>query len=176
MSALTQLLAPLPLDRFMEARRPGRWCVIGGPIERLPAWLRAPALNDLVALGLSFRGTGYVNRSVHCHPTEVHYGSDDAKPEVLHAMGMTQTFPNVQRFVPECDAGLAELCGAMGVSRGMFEAHLFVSPRGEGLRWHPTPLVAKTVAPPPDRCRSTLAVLRAVLLEWLDGRRAWRCV
>ncbi len=136
MSALAQLLAPFPIDRFMEAHLPGRWCVIDGPIERLPSWLQAPALNDLAVLGRSFRGTGYVNRSVHCHPTEVHYGSDDAKPEVLHAMGMTQTFPNVQRFVPECDAGLAELCGAMGVSRGMFEAHLFVSPRGEGLRWH----------------------------------------
>lgn len=136
MNALAHLLTPLPLERFHDRRDARPWCVVEGDLARLPEWLRDPALRDLAAWGRVFRGTGYVQRAAHAHPIDAHYPGGDARPELLYAMGLTQNFPSVQRFLPACDAWLASLCESFGVPAGMFHAHVFVSPPGEGLRWH----------------------------------------
>lgn len=136
MSLLAPLVAPMPLDVFLAERWGRAVAVAHGPPERLPAWTLAPELASPAAWGAAYRGPGIVSRAGEARTAPVTYDGGAASPEVFHAMGLTQSFPRAENAIPGCAAWLAALADELGVPDGSLHAHVFVSPREEGLGWH----------------------------------------
>jgi hypothetical protein len=132
-SVLAALVAPHRPQDFLTHHWPDKAFVSHGPLDRLPAFLRAPELTNVDALAARYRGwIRFTNGRKYQQMVaidQVHGGS-------LYRMGLTVQFENIAPYVQQAPAELARLEAELGINPGAAQASVFCSPLAEGLSVH----------------------------------------
>lgn len=130
---LTAMMAPCSAEEFLSAYWPARPFVAHGPLARLPAIFRDPALASATELA---------HRYASGRLRFTHGGSErmlqiaDADPPSLLDMGLTVQFLDAGNALPETPAFLAGLRSELGLHDGALSLSAFAAPPDKGLAVH----------------------------------------
>lgn len=121
---------------FRDARWPSTYFVHHGAFERLPGWMRLPALQEPIDIR---RMCPFADVSVN--HSGVHFqalmpGANAPAVDLLLRFGLTLSFSNVSHSIPGARPWLDSLADELGMVRSQADVGLFVSAPGQGLVPH----------------------------------------
>jgi hypothetical protein len=130
---LSAFLSPADAQAFLREYWPDRSFAAHGPLSRLPAAFRAPALSDAQTLTRQHQGR-FTFGNAHAGSRTVNM--DNTRPDLLLRMGLSLYLTEVLRVVPALGNVMKQLEAELGAPPGSARVGGFVAAAGNGVTCH----------------------------------------
>jgi ribosomal protein L16 Arg81 hydroxylase len=130
---LRELIAPTPVQEFLDRYWPARHFATHGRLERLPPVFRAAELANLQTLAARHAGSVTFGKGT-LSPGTIEIRGVPATS--LYDMGMTVHLSHVEQHLPALAATLRQLEQELGLPAGCARASVFASPQADGVSCH----------------------------------------
>jgi len=133
---LSALVDPIGAGEFLSQFWPDEAFVSHGPLARLPAAVRHPALASFAALAARYEGRilfGRGRKGPRAIPVQNVAATD------LYEMGLSLYLPDIEPIVPDATPLLRSLERALGLAAGEARITAWASPEADGIACHLDP-------------------------------------